>query len=419
MIKTLLKKDMIQVIRDKKEVTLLLFMPFLLITILGFALGAVMNESEEVLNVKVAVVDNGDMEAEKEELLTILKEEGFPTSAVDTMITTAESLSIQDMLVYEVFESTTIFKVIMMEDEKEALDSSQFSAVLSFPKGYRLATWKNIFLNEEDTLPLLSLSLNNAKGLEATVVSNVVESYMEQFQLNTIIGKEFAETGAFQTISIPNIEGEVVTLKGSQPISSFEYYAVGMSVMFVLYVASFVAAYALYEKQQFVFHRILLSNVSPSFYIFSKWLTGTVLSFIQLCILFGLSSLIYGVHWDNIILFLIVTLCISFVVGSFSVLFTTLNFRFNTERASSLFSNLIVTILALVGGSFISWKAISETLWKIGGFTPNGAALKAYLAVMQENSQWADIQLYVVVLLITAIGLSLLALIFFPKRSVA
>ena len=176
MIKTLLKKDIIQVIRDKKEVTLLLLMPFLLITILGFALGAVMNESEEVLNVKVAVVDDGDMEAEKEELLTILIEEGLPTSAVNTILATAENLSIQDMLVNEVFESTNIFEVIVMEDEKEALDSSQFTAVLSFPKGYRLATWKNIFLNEEDTLPLLSLYLNNGKGLEAKVVSNVVES---------------------------------------------------------------------------------------------------------------------------------------------------------------------------------------------------------------------------------------------------
>ena len=52
-----------------------------------------------------------------------------------------------------------------------------------------------------------------------------------------------------------------------QPISSFQYYTIGMAVMFVLFVGSTIAGQANLEQKQMVFDRIRLSNRPPLMYL--------------------------------------------------------------------------------------------------------------------------------------------------------
>jgi ABC-2 type transport system permease protein len=103
------------------------------------------------------------------------------------------------------------------------------------------------------------------------------------------------------------------------------------------------------------------------------------------------------------------------VIGSFAVLITALNYRFETERISTVFSGFLVSVLAFVGGSFIPWQGVSDIMWKIGSYTPNGAALQGYLQILQGESL-GNLMDPLVTLGVTAVLLLVLAVSLFPKR---
>jgi ABC-2 type transport system permease protein len=290
--------------------------------------------------------------------------------------------------------------------------------VLSFPKNYRYETWKQQFSNTEANSKEFELFLNEERGLEANIVSDLIGNFTEQMRLFTVLNKDAQMTNQmppdFASFA-EEIQGEKVTLEGKDPISSFEYFAVGMSVMFALYVVSFVAGYAFHEKRTFVYDRILLANASSWLYGASKWFAAVLVVFVQLCMLYGLSALVYKVYWPNIVHFLLVTLLFSCVIGSFAVLLTALNYRFETERISTMFSGFLVSVLAFVGGSFIPWQGVSDVMWKIGSYTPNGAALQGYLQILQGESL-GNLMDPLVTLGVTSVLLLVLAVSLFPKR---
>jgi ABC-2 type transport system permease protein len=419
MLLAFIKKDLLHLLRDKKEVMILVAMPFILITILGFALGGVTNQ-ETKLDIAVAVVDQGDVAEDLQLLEEWMAGQNIPEQAQTQIKKAAEQSSLPELLVDQVMkmELTELVKVTEEKNLSETLEEEKYAAVLAFPKNYRYETWKQQFSNTEANTKEFEVFLNEERGLEANIVSDLIGNFTEQMRLFTVLNKDAQMTNQmppdFASFA-EEIQGEKVTLEGKDPISSFEYFAVGMSVMFALYVVSFVAGYAFHEKRTFVYDRILLANASSWLYGASKWFAAVLVVFVQLCMLYGLSALVYKVYWPNIVHFLLVTLLFSCVIGSFAVLLTALNYRFETERISTMFSGFLVSVLAFVGGSFIPWQGVSDVMWKIGSYTPNGAALQGYLQILQGESL-GNLMDPLVTLGVTSVLLLVLAVSLFPKR---
>ncbi|KMJ56892.1 hypothetical protein AB685_19405 [Bacillus sp. LL01] len=417
MLSAFIKKDLLHLLRDKKEVLILLAMPFVLITILGFALGG--NASDKVsLNAQVAVIDQGDLQAELDQFNEWMQGENIPEAARTPILEAAEQTSLPELLVDTVMkeELQELMTVIEETDLAATLSDDSYAGVLQFSEGLRLETWKGQFFNQETTNEL-ELYLNEDKGLEANVISDVVEKFTNQMRLHTVLTQEAQLLNQappdFQTIA--EVTGETVTVDGTVPVDSFGYFAVGMSTMFALYVVSFVAGYAYYEKATFVYDRILLTNTNPWMYASSKWFSAVLICFLQLCALYGLAALIYQVIWSDIVAFLLVTFFFSFVVGSMAVLITALNYRFETQRISTMFSGFLVSVFAFLGGSFVPWSEVSETMFTIASFTPNGAALQGYLKIL-SGGELADVAGNLFRLAAVSLGLLLIAIPIFPKR---
>jgi ABC-2 type transport system permease protein len=375
---------------------------------------------ETKLDIAVAVVDQGDVAEDLQLLEEWMTGQNIPEQAQTQIKQAAEQSSLPELLVDQVMkmELTELVKVTEEKNLSETLEKEKYAAVLSFPKNYRYETWKQQFSNTEANTKEFELFLNKERGLEAKIVSDLIGNFTEQMRLFTVLNKDAQMTNQmppdFASFA-EEIQGEKVTLEGKDPISSFEYFAVGMSVMFALYVVSFVAGYAFHEKRTFVYDRILLANASSWLYGASKWFAAVLVVFVQLCMLYGLSALVYKVYWPNIVHFLLVTLLFSCVIGSFAVLLTALNYRFETERISTMFSGFLVSVLAFVGGSFIPWQGVSDVMWKIGSYTPNGAALQGYLQILQGESL-GNLMDPLVTLGVTAVLLLVLAVSLFPKR---
>jgi ABC-2 type transport system permease protein len=412
-----IKKDLLHLLRDRKEVLILLAMPFVLITILGFALGG--NASGDItLNAQVAVIDKGDLQAELEQFDEWMLTENIPEEARTSILDVAEQTSMPELLVDTVMkeELQNLLKVKEETDLETTLADDKFAGILQFPEGLRLETWKGQFFKQGSGMEL-QLYLNEEKGLEASVISNVVENFTDQMRLHTVLTQEAQQLNQAppEFEAIAEVTGETVTVDGKVPVDSFGYFAVGMSTMFALYVVSFVAGYAYYEKATFVYDRILLTNTNPWTYATSKWLSAVLICFLQLCALYGLAAVIYQVIWSDLLAFLAITLFFSFVVGSMAVLITALNYRFETQRISTMFSGFLVSVFAFLGGSFIPWNEVSDTMFTIASFTPNGTALQGYLKIL-SGGELAGVTDNLFRLAVVSIGLILIAIPIFPKR---
>ncbi|CAG9622082.1 ABC transporter permease [Sutcliffiella rhizosphaerae] len=417
MLKAFIYKDFLHLLRDKKEVLMLLAMPFILISILGFAFGGSGNNGLS-LHTHVAVVDEGSLEEGLEQLQEWMGSQGIPESAQQPILMTARETSLPEVLINNVMKKnlTDLVTIDEVSDTNAAVESTKYAGVIKISAEYRLETWKSQFFDEPTNLQL-ELLLNRDKGLEASVVSDIVEKVTEQLRLQTVLTKE-AHANNQLSLDLPSlleIDGEKVALDGKKPVNSFEYFAVGMSTMFALYVISFVAGYAYYEKTTFVYDRILLSNTSPFIYATSKWISAVFISYLQLCILYGLAALVYKVYWSDLLAFFILTFFFSLVIGSMTVLITALSYRYNTNQISSIFSAFLVSVFAFIGGSFASWREFSDTMYQMGSFTPNGAALQGYVKILSGGGL-SDITPNLWSLTVLSVLMLVIAIPCYPRR---
>ena len=124
--------------------------------------------------------------------------------------------------------------------------------------------------------------------------------------------------------------------------------------------------------------------------------------------------MIYGVAWP-VSPFIIVTIFLSMAVGGLSTLLTAISYRMNSESVINFFSTILIAFLALLGGSFFPIGEISNVIQWVGDFTPNGASMSAYLALLRGDEFIQIIPHLSFLLIFTAI-LLLVAVFSFPKR---
>lgn len=399
MIWSLVQKEFKLFVRNPQELLVLLLMPLILITILGFALGSFFNSETPPITGKVAIVQIGDEEAELESFKKSLAETGVPESAIQQMEPSITQLLPVKMLREKVFGNEELKKVITIEEispseVKEAKEQGEYSAIIEIPEGFTEKLLHTLFIGEQ-AIPELVIHENEELDYSAAFTTDIMDQFKKQYSVLSALGKEGLITGE-EVLAKIEIEGAVETVTKQDPIDAFSYYAVGMSVMFVLFLSGNISTNSFVERQLHVYDRIRLANVPNRVYLLGVFFSGFIIALLQLCILYGGAALLYGVHWPNIGLFLLITVLISAVIGGIGVLLTAINNQLGNDSASKLYGSAGVAILAFLGGSFTK---VGETLQALGDLTPNGAAMSAYLNVM-TGAELSDISHYLTTLFI-------------------
>jgi ABC-2 type transport system permease protein len=413
-----IKKQLLLFWRNPQELLILLGMPLVLITILGVALGGFMSGDAEEIQITAAIVENGNEQEEYERFLQDLEKSNLPDEARAEVKKAAEQLLPLEMLETNILENKELKKYVTIEEKSpkefaKLKEDDQYAAIIEVPEEFTYNILTSTFL-QTTKAPQITLHLNEGKGVGAQIIEDIVTSFQEQYSLGTTIGQAAGTSFSDNLGEIENY-GNMKTVNDRKPLTSIAYYTVGMSVMFVLYVASSIGSFAYREKDWHVFDRIMLANVPKWTYFISVITAAVLLALIQLGILFGLTSLFYGVRWPDIFSLMIVTFCLSIAVGSMAALVTSINYRVNSEAFSSFFSSITVTIFAFLGGSFFQVSEISKQLEWIGNLTPNGAGMTAYLKILQGHSI-DDITPYLTNLLVASFILLLAAVLLFPRK---
>jgi ABC-2 type transport system permease protein len=418
-----LKKDVLLILRDRKELAILVLMPFVLIAILGFALGDMINAQAPTLDMTVALVDEEDEAGGFARFEAEVRSAALPEEAKATLLSAAEQVRPQRLLrnMLESPELSELLTLTEMErgDARLALERDEANALLRIPPDFTYNTLRSMLLEQGDGA-VLELEASEASPLRAAVIRDIVEGFARSVNFRTALGQAASAAPSDSPgADGARAEGGVEPVSRYAPVNSLQYYTIGMAVMFVLYIASSTAGRAFLEKKQYTFDRMLLAGAHPMRFLGGKIASGAMLAFLQLAVLFGLSSLIFRSFagqplrfWAGLAL---ISAGIAVCVGGLAALLTAMNYRLRTGTATDLFSGMMVSLLAFLGGSFFPTAQMSDWLNMLGGWTPNGAALSSYLQMLQgaEAGRWMD---DVYRLLAMAVVFTAAAVWMFPKR---
>lgn len=419
----LVKKDFLTLSKSRSDLFELLLMPFLLISILGFALGGLLFGGEGLDVVPVALVVEEEEAVELEHFEDYLRSEEYAEEWIQPMLSAAEGLDVtelfQSTIASEDLEEVVDVQEMSLEEAEEALEEEEIPGIYIIPEGFRVDAWRAAIVEEESTATI-ELTVLDEGAIQSDVLESISQSFVRQFNLEMAIARS-QEVEEEETADVEDPEttyGENVYLSNEEPISAFQYYTIGMGIMFSLSLAPAMSSRAFLEKKQHVFGRIMLSNTKPMTYLMSKMISATLISMVQLALLFGLSTLVFDTFAGRSIEFWgvvgMVTVIYALFVGSMTSLLTSFALYADSDEGSGIFS-MLVSVLAFFGGSFTPIEQFGETFRVIVGWVPNGAALLSYLQVLQGFALSEVQTLLLRIVLFTAIAF-IVAVGLFPKR---
>lgn len=412
-------KDIMLLLRDRSELMVLLVMPFLLIAILGFSLRGIFSGDLEALEMDIALVAEEDEAQAVAAVQSEIDEMGLPQEASQALKQAAESASPQTMLL-SMLEDENLGEVITVNQmgqaqARESLEEGSIDAVITLPEGFTEDSLRNMLFGTSGGGEL-ELLVADLSSIRADVLQSLLAEFVRTVNFEASISRLAGEEATVE------VSGGIETITARQPISSFQYYTVGMAVMFVLFVGSTIAGQANLEQKQMVFDRIRLSNRPPLFYLSSKALAAAAIVFVQLTLLFGLSALLFQTFqadswafWSGIAL---ISVVLALAVGSLAALMVAITLRLESDAVPAIFSGGVISLMAFVGGSFMPLDGMPEALRAIGNWTPNGAALSAYFSWLLEPDMN---QLVGPLARIAAVAVAflLMALVLFPRKGAA
>ncbi|MCM3694320.1 ABC transporter permease [Neobacillus niacini] len=347
-------KDLLIIIRDKKALLTLIAMPLLLIAILGSAFGDMMDGEEDVTIKKFTL---GIVNLDQGQLGGVLSEEVFEKDLSDQM------------------------KVKYYQEEE----------MVEKIKDHKLDV--GIVINEDFTASLMAGEQAHAKlisvpdpGIKATIVSSVIEQFAQTVPIEAMLANKAlpVQGNASSEERSQNLLNETSIDANSNPVSSFQYYAAAMGVMFLLMTVVQGVSAMILEKEQVVFKRLLISNLTYINYLTGKMVGLILISLLQAFVIIIGTKLIFGVDWGDSISGVVI-MTAAFVISACG-LGVMAGSIIKTEKAFNAAGMLGTQIFAALGGSMVPLYIFPDWFVSVSKLLPNGLALQTYLDLMSGAS---------------------------------
>ncbi|MBA1334968.1 MAG: hypothetical protein HPY66_0590 [Firmicutes bacterium] len=402
-------------LKDRKSLVITLLMPAVLTTILGFAFSGVMGGSASIGEAKIAVVEMGSRQEDMARIKKAIEDAAarglIKEELRDEILDLVPETDFQDILYTEVLGNSEVKKFLtyeIMDRDKaiQALERGEITAVVVIPEKFLYNTFLNLAMPFKNPVeievikhPNYTLKGGMVEGIlrgftDALAAGIIAKNTLLEAAIENNVGEKAYEglesiTRDIFNVRVREIDFRRTTEEGRKPISSFQYYAVGMAVMFILYAASDGAHYAIDEVRNSTYSRVLLANAGLFRIFASRFISTTLFTLIQVTILMLYSKLAFRIEWGPPSGVMPLTMLLAVAIGGLSVLLSSINLRLKDNRASLVFQAVFIQFSALVGGSFFPVGSV-PIMKAIGGMTVNGAALEGYLKLMR-GYQLSDI----------------------------
>lgn len=368
------KKDLLQVIKDRNSLILLLIVPVALITVVGLALGGIFGGRSTQIAVKVAVSN---------------QDSGYVGKAiVDALKINNNQLAI------------TVNQYIDAAQVSEQVKAGNVDAGVVIPAG----TTNTLIAASTNGTPTQHLvkfyTLPNNKQAPATITQQIVTDVVNQLATSqyaasaavkqvysvctqpgnhcvqssidpAAIGRAVAQASATAT---QTAQVEALTTGKATKINTFDQIVPGYAVFFSLFGLNAAAATILQEKEDGTFRRLLIAPIQKYALLGGKMLTQFILTFAQLLLLFLFGFFVFHMDigsWPIVIMLLIGA---SFAATGLGILLVSV---VRTRRQLNPVVTLVTLLTGAIGGAFFplflepSWMQqiakIGLTAWAMEG----------------------------------------------------
>ncbi len=411
MLLTMIWKDLLVALKDRKSLIITLCMPAILTTILGFAFQGMMSGGFSMDRANIAVVSLGSREQDIERIKEFLEgpnmEGRLSGEQKKDLLELLEDMDFEKILYEDVLGSPEVGEFIQYERmgldrAKGKLEKGELTAVVVLPEGFTYDTFMNLAMPFRNpiTIEIIKHPDHSIKG---EMVSGIVKGFADALSAGIIAKNVLLEASiennagdkameeieglisGMYNVGVRDILIDKVTVEGKRAVSSFQYYAVGMAVMFILYVAADGAQYSIDEVNNGTYRRLVMAGTGRLRFFAARFGATTIFALMQLAVLVSYSRLAFRTDWGSPLGVAVVSVFLAVAVGSLSVLLSAVNLKLKNGKASTVFQAVVIQVFALLGGSFFPVSSV-PVMQRLGTFTVNGAAMQGFLKLMMGYS---------------------------------
>lgn len=389
-------KDVKIVSRDKTALLILLAMPFILMTIMGMALGGLFTKGPELLKIEVAVVNYDDGKLSEDFIEEILKGNEL-----------SELLNV-------------------METDKERamylVRIGDISSVIIIPSDFTSQIMKNksteITIYGDPGQEIRASIIRSITNAYTNKVSSIMVGVNTGWESLTKLGKKTNETEI--AMYIPSMINEMIekdmedlvkieeeNASQKESLSSMQYYAAGMSTMFVLFSSMFGAESILKERDDKTLTRLLSSPLKKHSVLGGKLLGIFIIGILQFTAYITATKLMFNVNWGRS--------TIGLVLLPISTVFATTGMTIfiasivKTRNAVGGISQIFIQGMSALGGSMFPSSMLPPWLRFFSNFTINKWSMDGFLSLM-SGAGVISISKSIIVLLIIALTFFILGI---------
>lgn len=408
----LIIKDIKNIIYDKKSLALILLMPVILMSILGVSLKGVFGDSNNSLGmepIKFAVVKEYDLDLETEKFENLLNTDFMRDldNDIDLDEFNPERIFFEEFLNNKDIKKIANYQVVDRALGEKLLEEDEISALVILKQNFIYNTYVNMNIAGRNIV-----NIEVIKNIEKQFSADIIEMLMSGFTdtMNNIIsrkmlvidqvirsGMNLSNLDVISTLISENsnkiVEVKIKEVTGEDPLNSFQYYSAAIMTMFLLYAASIGARALIGEKNRYTLQRLVVSGKSIMKFSLSNFVRIMIIAIFQSIIMIIYSKYALAVNWGDIITIIIAMFTSSFAVASLGSLISVITLITDRYYVANLFENLIVNIMALIGGSIVPIEILPKAMQKISFITINGSAINMYLNGMKyrpiaENKEY-------------------------------
>ncbi len=313
----LIKKESLQIFRDRTALLMMVFFPILMILILSFAFKSSFNTAATVPKLTVRYQLEGKETEYQKNFITFLK-------------------LLNKELHLEAKKTKDIAKA------KQKVSEGALTAALE--------------VKSDQNIEVTTNSINQQN---ADLINMLVNIYVDNAKTYDSIASLYPE--AISNIKKRKIDyiasSSVQTSKG---MSSADYYAISMFTMITFYSIMSAMNLVLSDRQQGVASRIYLTGVSNSAILLGKLIGGMLATAVQLTLLYVFTRFVLRVNWGtNDWQIIGVTASLVYLSVAIGIGLAT---GIRNQSFLTVASNAVIPIFAFLGGSYIPLSTLNSAL---------------------------------------------------------
>jgi ABC-2 type transport system permease protein len=379
-------KDFTIRMKDRKGFLSMILMPLILTAILGMALSSVMSGDAGFSETTL-----GLYQADRDEMSERFSKEVLPELEFITVKKAKSEQQLRDWL----SKGDIDVGLFIPEEWGAAIDNGQLKEVTIFStsdKKVKASVIQSVIVSYSERVKTVAVSAN-------AVLADLAQS--QQVMTGKLDLTAEADLIVADLIAAGNVRVQIDEKAiGEKIVSSMQYYAAAMAVMFLLFNATMGAKSIIQERSTETLARLMMSPTSNRSILVGKFLGTLLFAFIQLLIFYATTSIAFDVDWGgNLLQTMTIGIAYSVAVSGLSMIIAAF---VTEEKTTDIISGVGIQIFAILGGSMLPIYVFPEFLQTIANITPNKWALSSFLDIM-TGTTWN--QLLVPMMVLFLIGL--------------